>query len=297
MRSYATEIRAFTRGEGKISMNVGPYRPCHNTEEVILARGYDAAADERHTASSVFCKAGAGYSVPWNEADELMHAVPDVMKPRTAHTDEAQENGAPATVAKFDYRGTIEQDKELMRIFERTYGKPKPRKISEKTVNEAPKRSERPKKQAPKGDNYVIIDGYNFIFAIEELSRMAKADFARARDVLVRLMCDYSAFSKAKVIVVFDAYRRAGGEGSVEVLGGVTVVYTKEKQTADAYIERATYEIASEHTVRVVTSDMQEQLIILGVGGLRVSAREFWQELSDTALSIRETIEKYKDKL
>ena len=126
---------------------------------------------------------------------------------------------------------------------------------------------------------------------------MARADFARARDVLVRLMCDYSAFSQAKVIVVFDAYKRVGGEGSVEVLGGVTVVYTKEKQTADSYIERATYEIASEHTVRVVTSDMQEQLIILGVGGLRVSAREFWQELSDTALSIRETIERYKNKV
>ena len=296
MRSYATEIRAFTRGEGKISMNVGPYRPCHNTEEVILNRAYDAAADERHTASSVFCKAGAGYSVPWNEADELMHAVPEVMKPRLAHT-EAEEAAEPARAAKFDYRGTIEQDKELMRIFERTYGKPKPKKVSERTVNEAPKKSERPKKPTPKGDNYVIIDGYNFIFAIEELSRIAEADFARARDVLVRLMCDYSAFSRAKVIVVFDAYRRAGGEGSVEVLGGVTVVYTKEKQTADSYIERTTYEIASEHTVRVVTSDMQEQLVILGVGGLRVSAREFWQELADTALSIREAIEKYKNKL
>ena len=297
MRSYATELRAFTRGEGKISMNVGAYRPCHNTDEVILMRGYDAATDERHTASSVFCKAGAGYSVPWNEADALMHAVPDVMRPRAMRSDTDDSEAAVSTRARVDYRGTVEEDKELMRIFERTYGKPKPRKISEKTVNAAEKRAERPKKSPPKGDNYVIIDGYNFIFAIDELRRASESDFARARDVLVRLMCDYSAFSRTRVIIVFDAYQRVGGEGSVETLGGVSVVYTKEKQTADSYIERTTYEIAEKHTVRVVTSDMQEQLVILGVGGLRVSAREFWQELSETSLSIRETIEKYQNRL
>ena len=290
MRSYATELRAFTRGEGRIAMTVGAYMPCHNSEEIIAKRGYDPMTDERHTPNSVFCKGGAGYAVPWNEADALMHILPDGARAAVLSESEQSE---PKIARKTEYRGTAEEDKELMRIFESTYGKIKPRRVFEKTENRAPeKKPDRPKKLRPRGENYVIIDGYNFIFATDELRRAAESDFARARDVLTRLMCDYSAFTKCRVIIVFDAYKRAGGEGSVEELGGVTVVYTKESQTADSYIEKTTYEIADEHTVRVVSSDMQEQLIILGVGGLRVSAREFWEELKDTALLIRETVEK-----
>ncbi len=291
MRSYASELRAFTRGEGRIAMTVGAYMPCHNTEEVIAARGYDPMTDERHTPNSVFCKGGAGYSVPWNEADSLMHVLPEGARVSAAAPEEEY---VPLAAARREYRGTAEEDKELMQIFERTYGKIKPRRAAERTENRAPdKKPEKAKKPRPRGDNYVIIDGYNFIFATEELRRAAESDFARARDVLIRLMCDYAAFSKCRVIIVFDAYKRRGGEGSTEELGGVTVVYTRESQTADSYIEKTTYEIAEEHTVRVVTSDMQEQLVILGVGGLRVSAREFWEELRSTALLIRETIESF----
>ena len=182
-----------------------------------------------------------------------------------------------------------------MRIFESTYGKIKPRVVSERKENAAPdsKKSEKPKKMKPRGEDYVIIDGYNFIFAIDDLRKIAEADFARCRDVLARMMCDYAAFRKCKVIIFFDAYKRRGGEGSVEEIGPVTVVYTRESQTADSYIERTTYEIAGEHTVRVVTSDLQEQLIVLGSGGLRVSAREFYAELTDTIGMIRETIQSY----
>ena len=182
-----------------------------------------------------------------------------------------------------------------MRIFESTYGKIKRRTVSEKTENSAPpqEKKERPKKQKPKGDQYVIIDGYNFLFAVDDLRKIAENDLALARDVLTRMMCDYSAFRRCRVIIAFDAYKRRGGEGSIEEVGRVTVVYTKESQTADAYIERTTYEISDKHDVRVVTSDYQEQLVILGSGGLRVSAREFYHEILDTIKLIRETIDSY----
>ena len=293
MRSYATEVRAYTRGEGRITLAVGAYAPCHNPEEVIAKRGYNAELDERNPAGSVFCKGGAGYAVPWYEADSLMH-INDFGAPK----ESAEVPDAPVRVAKkLDYHGTVEEDKELMRIFESTYGKIKPRRVSERQENSAPspakERREKPRKPIKRGEEYVIIDGYNFIFAIDEMRRIAESDFARARDVLVRMMCDYSSFRGCRVIVVFDAYKRAGGEGSVEECGAVTVVYTKESQTADAFIERTTYEIADEHTVRVVTSDFEEQLVVLGSGGLRVTAAEFYSEIKETTRLIRETIEGY----
>ena len=293
MRSYAQELRAYTRGEGKIALSVGPYRPCHNTEEVMARRNYSAELDERNPAGSVFCKGGSGYAVPWDEADELMHITP------TGVPKDLAEQTSPVRVAKkLDYHGTVEEDKELMRIFESTYGKIKKRTVSEKKENSAPDQAkrERPKKLKPRGEEYIIIDGYNFLFGVDEMRRAAESDIARARDLLTRLMCDYAAFRKCRVIIAFDAYKRQNGEGSIEEIGPVTVVYTKEKQTADAYIERVTYEIAEEHTVRVVTGDYQEQLIILGSGGLRVSAREFYQEIMDNLKLIREKIEGYMNK-
>lgn len=288
MRSYAGELRAYTRGEGKITLTVGPYKPCHNTLEVVERIGYNPDLDDRNPAGSVFCKGGSGYAVPWNEADELMH-ITDTGVPKEV----AEVTETVRVAKKLDYHGTVEEDKELMRIFESTYGKIKPRKISEKTENSAPTEAkrERPKKMKPRGEEYIIIDGYNFLFAIDEMRKMAESDMARARDVLARMMCDYAAFRRCRVIIVFDAYNRTGGEGSVTELGAVSVVYTKESQTADAYIERTTYEISGEHSVRVVTSDYQEQLVILGNGGLRVSAREFYGELTETVKAIREKIE------
>ena len=288
MRSYAGELRAYTRGEGKITLTVGPYKLCHNTSEVVERIGYNPDLDDRNPAGSVFCKGGSGYAVPWNEADELMH-ITDTGVPKEV----AEVTETVRVAKKLDYHGTVEEDKELMRIFESTYGKIKPRKISEKTENSAPTepKRERPKKMKPRGEEYIIIDGYNFLFAIDEMRKMAESDMARARDVLARMMCDYAAFRRCRVIIVFDAYNRTGGEGSVTELGAVSVVYTKESQTADAYIERTTYEISGEHSVRVVTSDYQEQLVILGNGGLRVSAREFYGELTETVKAIREKIE------
>lgn len=283
MRSYASELRAYTKGEGKITLKVSGYAPCHNADEVIAEIGYDPELDERNTANSVFCKAGSGYVVSWREADAAMHISFD-----SGNGDTLLENKALRAKTSV-YRGTAEEDAELMRIFERTYGKIKPRRVSEQTENAASDATaEKPKKQKPRGDDYVIIDGYNFIFADPSLSAVAKSDFALARDTLIRIMCEYSVFRHCKVITVFDAYKRKDGAGSAERCGNVEVIYTKEGVTADAYIEKATHDLADKHRVRVVTSDMQEQLMILGSGGLRVSAGEFSKELAVTAKEIKE---------
>ncbi len=286
MRSYANELRAYTKGEGKLKMTVGAFAPAHNAEEVISATEYDPVLDERNTPNSVFCKAGSGYVVPWDEADALMHVGHDAGNENIILEERAVRS------ERKDYKGTAAEDKELMRIFENTYGKIKRRKINEQTVNEAPteRKAEKPQKQKPRGADYLLIDGYNFIFAIDEFRRLAEKDISLARDTLTRIMCDYSAFKKVKVIIVFDAYKRRGGEGSREELGDVSVVYTREAETADAFIERTTHDIAKEHRVRVVTSDMQEQLIVLGSGGLRVSAAEFSRELQLTDAEIKEVI-------
>ena len=290
MRSYANELRAYTKGEGKIRLTVGAFAPAHNAEEVISASGYDPALDERNTPNSVFCKAGSGYVVPWDEADSMMHVGDDAGSENTILEERAVRS------TKTEYRGTAAEDKELMRIFESTYGKVKERRLAEQTVNEAPceQKMEKPKKQKPRGDDYLLIDGYNFIFASEKFRKLADKDISLARDTLTRIMCDYSAFKRVKVIIVFDAYKRRGGEGSTERLGDVSVVYTKEAETADAFIERTTHDMASEHRVRVVTSDMQEQLIVLGSGGLRVSASEFVRELQLTDEEIKAAIDGLK---
>ena len=285
MRSYATRLRAFTKGEGRIVMQIGPYKPCHNADEVIAERGYNPELDERNTPNSVFCKNGSGYVVPWNEADALMHIKDEV------ESEEIVSIERVSRPTKVDYRGTVEEDKELMRIFEATYGKIKPRKVSEKVENSAPETKQKVRKNRPRGEDYVIIDGYNMIFAWEFLRRYAEMDISLARDILIRIMCSYSAFRRCKCIIVFDAYKRSGGEGSEEEISGVLVVYTKENETADAYVEKTTSSLAEKHTVRVVTSDLEEQRIVLGSGGLRVSTREFALELEKLEEDIREIID------
>ena len=293
MRGYPTELRAFTRGGGKITMSVGAYAPAHNQDEIIAASGYNAELDERNPSSSIFCKAGAGYAVPWNEADEKMH----LRQESDGGEDIGEENPVPIRARAIRYHGTAEEDKELMRIFEATYGKIAPRRVAEKTVNKAPeKQVKRSGKPPKKLEEYMILDGYNVIFALDELKRIAESDLALARDIITRIMCNYTSFRKCRAEVVFDAYKRKGADGSVEKCGNVSVVYTKEGETADAYIERTSYELAKTSTVRVVTSDLEEQNVILGNGALRVSAREWRREIESTTAEINEIIDKYKIK-
>jgi predicted RNA-binding protein with PIN domain len=282
-------------------MTPGAYQPCHNRDEVIQSKAYDPELDERNPAGSVFCKGGAGYSVPWREADEMMHTGPAKwVLGKGDGEDSVLDEAIPADVRtqpkKRDYASVKCEDEELIRIFEKTYGKIKPRHVAEKTENAAKtvkQETKRRGKQAP-SKTFILVDGYNLIFAWSELKALADKDMSLARDTLVRILCDYAAFRKCKIIAVFDAYARKG-DGSVEECGGVTVVYTKEAQTADSYIEKTTKSFSqdSSATVRVVTSDMQEQFIILGHGGLRVSAVEFKREVEQNAREIKEAIESY----
>lgn len=294
IRSYHITLRAYTRGEGKLTLSPSGYKPHTDPAQLIEAVAYDPERDERHTASSVFCKGGSGYTVPWDEADELMHI--DIRHLTKEDTEEG-EDYIPERARSVRYTGTAAEDKELDRIFEATYGKPKRKSYSEKKENTAePKSEPKRKKPRPRGDEYVILDGYNVIFALDSLRPSEKIDFSLSRELLIRMMCSYASFKRCRVIIVFDAYRVKDGRGSVEKFGDVTVIYTKEKETADAYIERATYEIAPTNYVRVVTSDLEEQYIILGNGALRVSCKEFEGELRQTSLEMDEIIEKYKTK-
>ncbi len=291
MRSYPMTLRAYTRGEGRIALTIGRYAPVDDPTELVGKIGYDPDRDERQTADSVFCKGGSGYTVPWHEADDLMHI-------KTEDGGVKDDGGdVPIRARAVSYRGTVEEDQELERIFEATYGKPRRRSYSERAENKAtaiePKRRGKPR---PKGDEYVILDGYNVIFAWDDLRPTKNIDFSLSREILTRLMCSYSAFKRCRVIIVFDAHRVKDGKGSIEKYGDVTVVYTKEAETADTYIERATYQIAPTNYVRVVTSDLEEQYIILGNGALRVSANEFKLEMASVALEMEEVIEKYKRK-
>ncbi|MBQ7363349.1 MAG: TetM/TetW/TetO/TetS family tetracycline resistance ribosomal protection protein [Clostridia bacterium] len=284
MRSYPTALRTYTKGAGRLTMSIGEYEPAHNPDEIIATRGYDPDLDERNPSGSVFCRAGAGYTVPWDEADALMHVKP---YEREEPTDE--EGEIPKRARAVRYSGTLEEDRELMRIFEATYGKPKPRHVSERVVNEAPNECKRSGKPRPRGEEYLILDAYNVIYAWDELSHLAELEISLARDALVRIMCSFSAMKKIHTIVVFDAYNREG-EGSVLRCGPVTVVYTKHAETADTYIERATYKIAPTNYVRVATGDLAEQFVILGNGAYRMSPRELKLECESVTGEIEEYI-------
>lgn len=290
IRNYATVLRAYTKGAGTVELRIGKYMPCHNSEEIIAKCGYDPLLDEKNTASSVFCKNGSGYAVPWNEADSLMH-ISLYKKAEESATD----NSGEAVKAKKKSSLSGDDEKELMNIFEATYGKIKPRKIYEKTENSAAEYTnvKKPKRIKSRGEELVLIDGYNLIFAWEELRKCAENDFAHARDVLIRMMCSYSAFKKCRTVIVFDAYKRKDSCGSTEVIGNVNVVYTKESETADSYIEKTAHELADKYFLRVVTSDMQEQYIVLGVGGFRVTPAEFRKETEAVTIEINEAIKLY----
>ncbi len=279
MRSYSKELRAYSHGKGKITLTLSGYEPCHNADEIIANIAYAPELDSSVSADSIFCKGGVGHSVPWYEADEKMHTENHEEDSQTSDSDDS-EYVVPERAKAQRYRGTVEEDKELMRIFESTYGKIKKRSAPEKRENSAPTDTrEKRKKATVRGDDYIIIDGYNLIFAWENLNNLAKRELSHARDTLINILSNYNGFTRANIILVFDAYKRQENRGSVEEIGGITVVYTKERQTADAYIEKTTYALGEKNSVRVVTSDYDEQLVVLGAGGIRVTPKEFIKEI------------------
>ena len=277
LRDYWQDVTAYSRGIGRLSCQLLGYRPCHNADEVIAAMDYQPERDTNNTADSVFCDHGAGFVVPWQQVVDYAH----VESPLKQQNDAQSSPSGPAGGSARQYTGSLEQDKELQKIFERTYGKVEPKafqpaKKPARTSLEDKEYTFHPQKTGPE---YLLVDGYNIIFAWDELKELARQDVSAARSVLCDLLANYRGAKQCEVILVFDAYKVKGNPGSVEQVNGLYVVYTKEAETADAYIEKATYDLGKHHRVRVATSDALEQLIILGHGALRISARSFHEEM------------------
>lgn len=279
MAGYSADVIGYTHGAGRLSTVHEGYFPCRCAEVVMESIGYDFESDVDNPADSVFCSHGAGHLVKWNEVREKMH-VPGIIRERERR---------PVTTDEINsYKQRLATDAELMEIFERTYGKIK---RPEHNAMRRPKSSEQTYKSRENygGDEYLLVDGYNIIFSWEELAKLARENLDLARGRLIDLMCNFGGFRRCNVIVVFDAYK-VKSDREVEKYGDVTVVYTKHAETADNFIERAAHKLARENRVRVATSDGTEQMIILGQGALRVSAREFKLEVDEVLEAIRRVI-------
>lgn len=268
LRDYARDVAAYTRGRGRLSCEVAGYFPCHNTEAVVAALAYDPAADLENTPDSVFCSHGAGITIPWDQVEENMH-LESVLRPKPA--------AAPAAAPRVRTQNLDLDEKELQRIIEREFGPQKtplyrpPAAKAEAAVTLPPRRKE-----------YLIVDGYNMIFAWDGLREQAAYDLSGARERLLDLLSNYCGFHPCELIVVFDSYRVKGGTGSRSRHNNLRVVYTQEDESADLYIETLVGKIGKNYAVRVATSDALIQLSALRSGVLRVSAAELERELERT---------------
>ena len=331
MKDYVTEVASYTKGCGRLALSFGGYEACHDQDMVVAASGYDPDADTDNPADSVFCSHGAGHLVRWDEADAMMHVSVSAGSTADAGSAEADSTGAVGAGAGPGSAGSTGggaaggagtgvssgtsgasdiEDKDLQRIFDRTFKSSKSDKPSieakefDSELERRKKAAERRRRAAEVArrqeelrlPEYLLVDGYNIIFAWDELKELAKENIDSAREALIEILGNYQGFRKCNVIAVFDAYKVKGGQRHFEKHGGVTVVYTQEAETADTYIERATYELSGKsrnttlpdgaapakgrkYRVRVATSDRLEQMIILGNDAMRVSAREFKKEV------------------
>ena len=288
MRGYHREVIGYTRGKGRLSSIPKGYFPCHNAEEVIARIGYDFEADTDNSADSVFCSHGAGYLVKWDEAPSRMHTDSGL---RFGGEPQDITDNQPRRIVN-SYKERRASDEELMAIFERTYGKINRDEHSAMRREKQPQAAKIPKLPIPpKGPEYLLVDGYNIIFAWDELNALAKDSLDLARNRLINILCNYQGFRRNNVILVFDAYKVKGNHREVETVNNISVVYTREAETADMYIEKTAHELTKNNRVRVATSDNTEQIIVMGSGAIRVSASEFLAEVTETEKMIRSLIE------
>ena len=315
MKEYITEVASYTKGRGRLALAFGGYDICHNQEEVVSASDYDPDADVEESADSVFCSHGAGHLVRWDEADEMMHLSVGAVEAKAANSAAGAVGGSVSSSGLTSGSDTA-ADKELQRIFDRTFKSSKSEKPSiearefDSELERRKKAAERRRRAAEAArrqeemllPEYLLVDGYNIIFAWDELKELAKENIDSAREALIEVLGNYQGYRKCNVIAVFDAYKVKGGQRHFEKHGGVTVVYTKEAETADTYIERTTYELAGKggtfsggkYRVRVATSDRLEQMIILGNNAQRVSAKDFRVEVEQVNEEIREYLKQLK---
>ena len=277
MRDYPREVVAYTRGCGRLFYTLKGYEPCHNAEEVIAAYGYDSEADTENPTGSVFCSHGAGFYVGWDQAEDYMH---------TESREKAVEKEKPGN--SYELPPVIDEE-ELKAIFERTYGSVKrERNVFSKRVQAPETAMRRSKKQVKeKEKEYLLVDGYNIIFAWEDLKELSEINIEAARMKLMDILSNYQGYKKQTLILVFDAYKVPGNVGEVQKYHNIHVVYTKEAETADQYIEKTVQEIGKKYHVTVATSDALEQMIILGQGAQRISAKGLLEEILTVNQEIR----------
>lgn len=314
MQDYAQEVISYTRGKGKLFCSLYRYEPCHNAEEIIEQRAYEAEFDTNNPADSVFCSHGAGFVVPWNEVPNYMHLPSIIKKEKKEQKDwdvllEQSQHNNPN---KKERVSGYQMDKELEEIFNRTYGNTKKsntnqnRNMWRQSKNEDsiyenstyknptyknstyknPKKSQKQEER----QQYLLVDGYNIIFAWDDLTDLARRNLASAREKLMDILSNYQGWKQVKLIVVFDAYKVEGNVGSISRYHNIYVVYTKEAETADQYIEKTVHQIGKKYDVTVATSDALEQLIIMGAGATRMSARNLREEIEHANIEIREHI-------
>lgn len=289
---YPVDLASFTNGLGSVYMENAGYEPCHNTEEVIEASGYDPFGDQENTGDSVFCRHGSSMIVNWKEVREMAH-----IKPMLSDREDVSCTNIDVS-EKAVNRGSAEgkgPESELRSIFEKTYGKPKDRtRIHRQTIRAAGEN-----KVAINGkilEEHLIVDGYNIIYAWEELKALAQIDLDAARQALLEIMSNYQGYRKCRLTVVFDAYKVKGGNRRKESFNDVEVVFTREDETADSYIEKTTYEERGQAYMRVATSDNLEQQIVTGNGAFKIEADEFKKEVEAVDEKIRRILEEYNRK-
>lgn len=294
MGGYQSEVTAYTRGRGRLFCTLKGYQPCHNAEEVIEAAGYEPDADMENPTGSVFCAHGAGFVVNWDEVDTYAHIQTELGLEET--DQETIMKTQPAQPYKSFDEIRLDQE-ELEEIFTRTYGPIRRERNAFQKASRTVTAPASPRKSKPKEPEkeYLLVDGYNIIFAWEDLNELAKVNIEGARNKLMDILCNYQGYKKCTLILVFDAYKVEGGQGSVQKYHNIHVVYTKEAETADQYIEKTVHEIGKKYHVTVATSDALEQVIILGQGADRLSARNLREEIQRMKEEIREDyLEKQK---
>ena len=306
MQDYQKEVTAYSRGRGRVFCTLKGYEPCHNAEEVIASIGYDSEADVENPTGSVFCAHGAGFVVPWNEVEDHMHLEYTLENPEEesdSAESAADRSGGASSVQKakkasdrVPMAASLQEAEELEEIFTRTYGKVerkragferRTRPVTSSSGIGDPKyaKSNRPKEPQ---EEYLLVDGYNVIFAWDDLNELAKYNIESARGKLMDILSNYQGYKKMTLILVFDAYKVKGNQGEVGMCHNIHVVYTKEAETADQYIEKTVHRIGHNGNVTVASSDGLEQIIIMGAGAHRLSARDLRTEIEHTNGQIRE---------
>lgn len=286
MREYPSEVLSYTKGMGRLACTLKGYAPCHNAETVIEAAGYEPEADLDNPTGSVFCTHGAGFNVPWNEVPNYMHLESYLKKEIKKEEEEIR----PIIREKGSSLGFYE-DKELQQIFEKTYGTVKQREWRREESINVP--VSKPIKKPE--ESYLLVDGYNIIFSWEELADLAALNMTSARNALMDILSNYQGYKKDTLILVFDAYKVQGNPGQVFKYHNIYVVYTKEAETADQYIEKTVHRMNRKYNVTVATSDALEQVIILGQGAQRLSAQGLKDEVEQACHEIRQILEERRE--